>query len=287
MGAGTTILAEWPKAACIGPRESAVQAMGRDRPSCPPPTPSGMRAPAVLAAAALHIAVAASFVLAFRAREMAPAADTGTPLVFVPAAPGPLETKPELVASGTLPPPTSRQVAETLSPLQPLYASSGAPGIVPKPSHFRSHARAAPALRPAGNEPSAAATQAATAPVPRPAGTAPASPPLAPSPELAQSMARQSLANWEARIRQAVQDAAVYPAASRMLRREGSAQVQFDYEKGSVARASIAQTSRTAALDNAALAAVLHARLPEPPPGIGTQKRTLLVWVQFRLVSED
>jgi outer membrane biosynthesis protein TonB len=54
-----------------------------------------------------------------------------------------------------------------------------------------------------------------------------------------------------------------------------------------VKRASIAQTSRVGALDNAALAAVNHAAIPTPPAELGPQKRTMLVWVRFRLASQD
>jgi len=95
------------------------------------------------------------------------------------------------------------------------------------------------------------------------------------------------MANWETRIRQAVQNAALYPAAARLLRRDGRAQVRFDYDQGKVESASIAQTSHFSALDTAALAAVTRAVIPDPPAELGPQRRTMLVWVQFKLVSEE
>jgi TonB family protein len=84
-----------------------------------------------------------------------------------------------------------------------------------------------------------------------------------------------------------VQDAAIYPVAARLLHRDGSAQIRFDYDRGAIENASVAQTSRVGALDNAALAAVTRAAIPDPPAELGPQKRTMLVWVQFRLVSEE
>ena len=95
------------------------------------------------------------------------------------------------------------------------------------------------------------------------------------------------MASWEARIRQAVQDAVIYPASARLLRRQGSAQIRFDYDRGAIEAATIAQSSQTAALDNAALKAVTRAAIPDPPAELGPQKRTMVVWVQFKLLSED
>jgi protein TonB len=98
---------------------------------------------------------------------------------------------------------------------------------------------------------------------------------------------QNALASWEARIRQAVQDAAIYPASARLLHRDGRAQVRFDYDRGAIALASIAQSSHFDALDNAALAAVTRAAIPAPPAELGPQNRKMLVWVQFRLTSEE
>jgi len=95
------------------------------------------------------------------------------------------------------------------------------------------------------------------------------------------------LAGLEARIRQAVQDAATYPASARMMRLEGRTQVRFDYTDGAVGAANVATSSRFAMLDRAALAAVRRAALPHAPAGIGARTLPLLVWVDFRLIRED
>ena len=97
----------------------------------------------------------------------------------------------------------------------------------------------------------------------------------------------RAMASWEARIRQAVQDAAIYPASARLLHRDGSAQVRFDYDRGAVENASIAQSSHVGVLDGAALSAVTRAVIPGPPPELGPARHTMLVWVQFRLVPEE
>ena len=106
----------------------------------------------------------------------------------------------------------------------------------------------------------------------------PAPAPAAPSP---------ALAGWESRIRQAVQDAAIYPAVARLQHRQGQAQVRFDYDHGMAARASVVRTSQVAILDQAALAAVTRAAMPVAPTGLGPQPRTMLVWVKFGLVDTD
>jgi protein TonB len=122
-----------------------------------------------------------------------------------------------------------------------------------------------------------------TVPAPAPA-TAAIHPPQTATP---QPVAPAALAGWEARIRQAVQDAAIYPASARLQRRQGRTQVQFAYADGTVSTVMVVRSSESAVLDAAALAAVTRAQMPSPPPDLGPQHRTMLVWVQFTLTAED
>jgi protein TonB len=95
------------------------------------------------------------------------------------------------------------------------------------------------------------------------------------------------LSGLEARIRQAVQDAAIYPAAARIMRLQGRTQVRFDYADGTAATLGVATSSSSPILDRAALAAVRNAALPHAPAPIGTRKLPVLVWVDFHLVQQD
>jgi protein TonB len=100
-------------------------------------------------------------------------------------------------------------------------------------------------------------------------------------------MPRDVLAGLEARIRQAVQEAAIYPASARAMHLEGRTQVRFDYTDGAVNAAGVASSSTSPMLDRAALAAVRAAALPRAPAEIGARRLPLLVWVEFRLVRQD
>ncbi len=91
----------------------------------------------------------------------------------------------------------------------------------------------------------------------------------------------------EARIHQAVQEAVVYPSAARAMHMEGRTQVRFDYTDGTVSQVDVADSSRSAMLDRAAVAAVRRAALPRAPGEIGSRTLALLVWVDFRMVRQD
>jgi len=135
-----------------------------------------------------------------------------------------------------------------------------------------------------------AAAAAPPGPPPQPAPaprtvTAPAAP--TPSHPDAAPVSHDMLLGLEARIRQAVQDAAVYPASARVMHLEGRTQVRFDYTDGSVGGADVATSSSSPMLDRAALAAVRRAALPRAPAAIGARRLALLVWVDFRLVRQD
>jgi protein TonB len=129
----------------------------------------------------------------------------------------------------------------------------------------------------------AAPPQPQAAPAPRMAAAPPASPAQAP----AAHVPHDALLGLEARIRQAVQDAAIYPESARAMHLEGRTQVRFDYTDGSVGAEGVATSSDSPMLDRAALAAVRRAALPRAPAEIGARTLPLLVWVDFQLVRQD
>jgi periplasmic protein TonB len=138
--------------------------------------------------------------------------------------------------------------------------------------------------------------QAVPAPRNSSAAAAPAAVPAAvvaqkPTPATA---ARQSaptddgaaLARLRGAISEAVQSVAEMPMAARLQRREGRAQVGFAYQDGTVADATLLQSSRSRLLDQAALTAVMRARYPAPPAPLRGRRLSLQVWVDFTMVPQ-
>ncbi len=245
------------------------------RPDCSGLQGIALRPRVLLTAASLHLAaIGAAWLLASarHATEPPPEITPEITVVFKPPAPQPAELPMQTIPPSSLPAP-AETVPDVLASPSPLVLPAYRPRVLPD----RNARRRAPdrAAEPAMQEA-------------EPPGTAPAQA-AAPAHALAGPSAdvQHALANWDARVRQAVQDAAIYPSAARLLRREGRAQVRFDYAGGAVALASVVQTSHFAPLDAAALAAVTRASIPTPPPEVGAQKRTMLVWVQFSLVATE
>ncbi len=131
-----------------------------------------------------------------------------------------------------------------------------------------------PAREPQAAQPAVAGTSSM---YPRPA-PAPATAAAAPG-----EIPRELLASLQAKIRQAVQAAMVYPASARMLRREGRAQIGFVFTDGAVSHISVVASSGLHILDDAALAAVQIAPMPRAPAEIGKRILPLRVWVTFGL----
>jgi protein TonB len=262
--------------------------LARPRPNHSLSPRSGLSPAALATTLALHAAIIAALCLLAIPRRLPPPPAAAVAVVFTPTAPA--NPEPELLASTTLPAQVSEEPA-ILSPVLPLILPAGPQGEIPRttphhPNTARTTVVKAPrgAAVPSTRQPVAAPMQASTASSP-PSGVLPSGAPPSGAPPSAGTL--HDLAAWEARIRQAVQDAAVYPAAARLLHREGRAQVQFRYDQGEVDLVGIAHSSEVDALDHAAVSAVTRAAIPSPPAALGPQKRTMLVWVQFRLVSED
>lgn len=219
----------------------------------------GLRFGIVIAAAWLHaipILVLASYDRSPTPSNAQP--EIGIPVIFKPA---PAATS-ELLAADTLNV-SRRQTTLALSPLPGLSI----------PAVFRDQPARHAHVAQASNLPSARPSMLA-APMQK---SAPA-----PAADLSGTMAK-----WEGRIREAVQEAAVYPAAARMLHHTGRAQIRFTYDLGMIKDASVAQTSRSGALDSAAITAVTTAAIPPPPTELGPQKRIMLVWIQFSLTAQE
>jgi protein TonB len=231
--------------------------------------------------AVLHAAFIAAACLSFAPQTPAPTQDT-VAVLFAPRAEATAQTH-----AATAPPAPVEHAVSLPAPQPALQPAITVPAHAPLPARHvpldavktRPRAAAPRAVQQTQNEGSAGAAHAVPAPAPSP-----------PTPQMSAAQSGEAprlLASWEASIRQAVQDATVYPASARLHRRAGRVRVQFDYDHGAVAQASVVQTSLFAPLDAAALSAVNRAAIPPPPAAIGPQRRTMLVWVQFTLVADE
>jgi len=192
-------------------------------------------------------------------------------VVMAPAPPAPATERS--LQTAQLPPATAT-VASSLSAPLPLSLAPAAQADLHVSRNPR-HSVARPTLQVPDASPAPVASPAAVAVSTQAAPSAPA------------PVSRDALAGLEARIRQAVQEAAIYPASARVMHLEGRAQVRFDYTDGAVGVADIATSSSFGMLDRAALLAVRRAALPKAPSEIGARTLPLLVWVDFRLVRQD
>jgi TonB family protein len=219
-----------------------------------PPRESRSRSRLVGISIVAHVGALAGVLLLVSPRKLPPAPRQNSFEVVFEEAPDSVQT----VAAVALPPPAPIYQAAALAPVARLTVAGS---LAAKPVRRVARVVTAPA---------------AAAPVQDPSQQA-----------SALDRFRVALAAFEARVHAAVQLAARYPSAARLQRREGCAQIRFDYRDGAVSGPVVAQSSQSGELDLAALAAVAHASLPRPPAEIGAAKLSLAVWVDFRLVTEE
>ncbi len=90
------------------------------------------------------------------------------------------------------------------------------------------------------------------------------------------------LADYTAKIRNAVQTALVFPKAADALRYTGRTRVEFHLYQGRQSGARIMVSSGIGMFDRAALQALQDAVYPQPPEALRDQSRLLQIWVEFR-----
>lgn len=216
-----------------------------------------------------HVGVVVGLCVLASPRKLPPAPVQSSFEVVFAAAPADTPVSQETLAAAVLPAPAPVEQAVALAPLARLTVPAARAGAAP----LRRVAHITVPLAPPHTTPVSVVAVPAT-PVPAP-----------PAPSADRFGA--ALAAFEARVHSAVQLAARYPQAARLQRREGRAQIRFDYRDGAVSGPVVAQSSQSGLLDVAAVEAVQHAALPRPPAEIGSAKLSLLVWVDFRLVVEE
>lgn len=228
-------------------------------------TRSGLRPATAFAVGLAHLALIGAAALVLPGRIVAPRPEPALAVVFQPPEP---PAPPQMLASSAWQAPAASE-ATALSPVPPLHLEGDTPVSAPRPVRHQDAPHPVQAAPPAASAHQPVVPHPVAAPVPQ-----------------APHAAAHALESWEAQVHQAVQDALVYPNAARLMHREGRTRVRFDYGSGSVSGVSVAETSGSAALDAAALAAVSRAAIPPPPPELAGQARSLILWVRFSLASD-
>ncbi len=210
-----------------------------------------------------------------------------------PPMPVPIATpEPEPPPPNVVPP--ERHILETA--LEPVLTppaslaeettSSSAPPRMNTPFAKPSDPRARPAAplptRRAQMEPrhiaSSGAAQAAPTPSTLPGSVlAPASTAQTSNPQASDAVTR-----LQGRIRAAIQAALRYPPAATAMQLTGRAQIELEYQSGSVRNVQLARSAGSPVLDRAAISAVQSARYPAAPPEVGERSLLLLVWVELK-----
>ncbi len=91
---------------------------------------------------------------------------------------------------------------------------------------------------------------------------------------------------FKEKVRSAVQDAVIYPAAAKIAHLVGQVQVWFMYRDGRVSSPRILTSSGSAMLDRAALAAVSSASYPMPTKELADRDLPFEIWVKFTQAAD-
>ncbi len=109
----------------------------------------------------------------------------------------------------------------------------------------------------------------------------PPSPPPPPPP----APSAAAINSFQSALRAAIQAAIIYPPAAKMMKQQGRTKVAFTLWKGAADSPRVIESSGIASIDQAAIAAVLDAHYPEPPPELAGRPLTFAVYVDFNLTT--
>jgi protein TonB len=101
------------------------------------------------------------------------------------------------------------------------------------------------------------------------------------APSLPTSANRDVTADYESKVRTAIQTALHFPMAAKALGREGRVRLAFDFIDGQTSNIRIAESGDLEAFDHAAEEAVQTASYPTPPTELRHQTLHFLIWVEF------
>ena len=106
--------------------------------------------------------------------------------------------------------------------------------------------------------------------------------PPPPPPATARLTEAELLADYTAKLRDAVQAALIFPKAAESLGYTGRTRVEFRLFQGRQSGARVLLSSGINMFDRAALQAVQDANFPQPPEALRDQARLFQIWVEFR-----
>ncbi|MGY8635569.1 energy transducer TonB [Bradyrhizobium sp. 14AA] len=182
-----------------------------------------------------------------------------------PADPPPMVAETPPVPEETPPVPEEPQVTPPPPEVPPPPAELAPPESTPPPPKAE-----APVVRP---KPAKPPQQVHRKPAPRPAQQQAAA---------SSAPSAGAMSSFQGQMRRAVESALVYPASARASGQHGRARVTFAFLDGRVSGVSLAQSSGSSLLDQAALATVRSAHYPAPPPELSHQTLHLSVYVEFK-----
>ncbi len=182
-----------------------------------------------------------------------------------PADPPPMVAQTPPVAEETPPVPEEPQVTPPPPEVPPPPTEVAPPEPTPPPPKAE-----APVVRP---KPAKPPQQVQKKPAARPAQQQAAAS-TAPS--------AGAMSSFQGQMRRAVESALIYPASARASGQHGRARVTFDFLDGRVSAVSLAQSSGSPVLDQAALATVRSAHYPLPPPELSHRTLHLSIFVEFK-----
>jgi len=109
--------------------------------------------------------------------------------------------------------------------------------------------------------------------------------PVVPSPPLPTNLTAQKEAEFNAKVRAAIQAAVIFPSMARTMGFVGRARVEFSLRDNIPSRIKIIQSSNIGMIDRAAMSAVSAAVYPETPDSLKGKDQLFQVTVLFEVNS--
>lgn len=209
-----------------------------------------------------------------------PKPPTPKPPTSKPPAPKPSQPKPKRVEPpkpATPKPPPPKSLTKPKPAPKPRPQPHHRPKPTPKPKPVR-HRVVHQKIKPVPQPPLPRPPVVPPKPITPPVDTAPPTPIAPPAPDLASIKA-----DFERKMRSAIQSAVRYPAAAKMMRLSGRVLVGFDYQDGTISNVHVLTSSQSTLLDRAALVTVRQAAYPSVPAVLKGKRLSFDIWVGFRL----
>ncbi len=185
-------------------------------------------------------------------------------------------------------PPVALTIVTEVTPPTPVAKPKPLPPL-PKPKLAPVHHERPHPVKPAPPAPTPPAPAKPLAPTPTPTAFTEPTPPPAPPPTPTPAPPRASTVNLHAeyqdKVRAAVQAAVYYPPAAVAMHFSGRVQVGFNLRDGVASATHIITSSNIGIIDRAALQAVQVAQYPAPPDDLRGKNQTYEIWIALTLTD--